>query len=156
MIDNLEKELKQTKPFGSDEEAVGLAILVTAEHLRVRGTELFRSKDLTHTQYNVLRILRGAGTDGISCREIGERMITRDSDITRMLDRLEARGLIFRERQTDDRRVVLTFISKTGLDLLAELDGPVTDMNKNTLGHLSRKELETLSQLLKKVRSSNG
>jgi len=156
MIDNLEKELKQTKPFSSDEEAVGLAVLVTAEHLRVRGSELFKTRDLTHPQYNVLRILRGAGNEGLSCREIGERMITRDSDITRMLDRLEAQGLIRRERQTDDRRVVLTFISERGMDLLSELDGPVKEMNKQTLGHMSRQELEMLSKLLKKARNPDG
>jgi DNA-binding MarR family transcriptional regulator len=121
--------------------------------VRSSAVEVFRSKDLTPTQYNVLRILRGAGDEGLSCREIGERMITRDSDITRMLDRLEAQELIRRERQTDDRRVVLTFISEKGLALLAELDGPVKEMNRRTLGHMTRKELETLSQLLKKARN---
>lgn len=156
MIDNLEKELKQTKPFSSAEEAVALAIAVTSEHLRTIAVELFKSYDLTPTQYNVLRILRGAGPSGLNCREIGERMITRDSDITRMLDRLEARGLISRERQTDDRRVVLTLISDAGLKLLAELDGPVAKMNNRALGHMSRKELETLSQLLKKARNTKG
>ena len=154
MIDNLEKELKQTKPFKSVEEAVALAIMVTAERLKESGAEVFKSRDLTATQYNVLRILRGAGESGLSCREIGERMITRDSDITRMLDRLEARKLIKRERQTDDRRVVLTFISPKGQELLSEMDGPVVEMNKRALGHMTRSELETLSQLLKKARDS--
>jgi MarR family transcriptional regulator, organic hydroperoxide resistance regulator len=156
MIDNLEKELKQTKPFSSAEEAVALAIAVTSEHLRTAAVELFKSKDLTPTQYNVLRILRGAGAEGLSCREIGERMITRDSDITRMLDRLEAQGLIARERQKEDRRVVLTLISEKGLDVLAELDGPVKEMNERTLGHMTRQELEALSQLLKKARNPEG
>ena len=156
MIDDLEKELKQTKPFTSNEEAVMLSILVTAEHVRARGAELFKTKDLTHPQYNVLRILRGTGAVGLSCREIGDRMITRDSDITRMLDRLENRGLINRERQEDDRRVVLVFISESGLELLRELDGPVTEMNKATLGHLKQDELETLSRLLKKARNPDS
>lgn len=156
MIDNLEKELKQTKPFSSSEEAVYLSILVTAEQLKTRAAELFRTRDLTHQQYNVLRILRGAGKTGISCREIGERMINRDSDITRMLDRLESNGLITRERQTEDRRVVLAFISPKGLELLADLDSPVVESNKEQLGHMSQKELETLSRLLKKARNPEG
>lgn len=152
VIDDLKEELKQTKPFSSSEEAVYLSILVTAEYLKAKAAELFKSRDLTHAQYNVLRILRGAGKAGISCREIGERMINRDSDITRMLDRLESQGLITRERQTDDRRVVLAFISEKGLELLADLDGPVIESNKEQLGHMSEKELETLSKLLKKAR----
>ncbi len=152
MIDNLENELKLTRPFRTPEEAVALAIMVTSEYIRERTAELFKSFELTLPQYNVLRILRGAGSDGLSCREIGERMITRDSDITRMLDRLEARGLLRRERQTDDRRVVLTFASDKGLELLSQLDGPVEKLDKSLVGHLSRKDMETLSLLLKKVR----
>ena len=154
MFDELQKELKQTKPFRCGEEAAFLAIQLTAEVLKTSLNELFKTKDLTPVQYNVLRILRGAGEDGISCREIGERMITRDSDITRMLDRLENRGLIKRERQANDRRVVLTFITDDGRSLLAELDRPVGDFNKKHLGHLSEKELVTLGKLLDKVRKA--
>lgn len=153
MDHGLEKELKQTKPYKCVEEAVALSIMVTAERIKELGAELFKTHELTHPQYNVLRILRGAGDEGLSCREIGERMITRDSDITRMLDRLEARGLISRERQTEDRRIVLSFISDKGLKLLAKLDGPVTEMNRKALGHLSGKDLESLAGLLKKARA---
>lgn len=153
MIHGPEKELMQTKPFSSPEEAVLLSVMVTAEQLKARAAELFKSKDLTHPQYNVLRILRGAGKDGRSCKEIGERMINRDSDITRMLDRLEKQGLITRERQTDDRRVVMAYITKKGLEVLSELDGPVNDSNRELLGHMSQKDLETLGRLLKKARN---
>ena len=145
-------EMVEKRAAARNEEAAALDILVTAEHVRIRGVELFKSKDLTQSQYNVLRILRGAGNDGLSCSEIGERMITRDSDITRMLDRMEARELISRERQTADRRVVLTFLSENGRRLLAELDGPVREMHEDTLRSLTKKELETLRQLLRKAR----
>lgn len=154
MVDHLEKELKQTKPFDSDEEAVALSVVVTAEHIRMQVGEVFKTRDLTPTQYNVLRILRGAGSTGLSCREIGERMITRDSDITRMLDRLEAMGLILRERQRDDRRIVLTSISEKGRDLLKDLDEPVRGCYKQMLSHLSGQDLQTLGRLLKKVRET--
>lgn len=152
MIEELQKELKQSRPFGSLEEAVYIGIQRTAEDLKNGFNDLFKSHDLTGAQYNVLRILRGAGKSGISCREIGERMITRDSDITRMLDRLENRELIRRERQTGDRRVVLAFISEKGLALLKELDRPVDRLHKDLLGHLAERELNTLGRLLRKVR----
>lgn len=156
MLNDLHQHLKQKKPFGSTEEAVYLAIQVIAEEQRAKFHDLFKTKELTGAQYNVLRILRGAGPEGLSCREIGERMINRESDITRMLDRLEARGLVTRERQTDDRRVVLTFITEPGLETLAELDEPVNDLHKSLMGHLSEKELESLLKLLGKARSKAG
>jgi len=152
MDEELQKELKQTRPFGSREEAVSLGIQLAAENLKAGFNDLFKTKDLTGAQYNVLRILRGAGKNGISCREIGERMINRESDITRMLDRLEARDLIKRERQTEDRRVVLTFITDEGLGVLKELDRPVKELHKNQLGHMTERELASLSKLLRKAR----
>jgi DNA-binding MarR family transcriptional regulator len=139
-----------------NEEAAAIDILVTAEFLRMRGVELFKASDLTHAQYNVLRILRGAGRAGLRCTEISERMITRDPDVTRMLDRLEARGLISRERQSDDRRVVLTSISAKGLDLLKELDGPVKKMHEETLKGISSAELKTLVSILTKIRGAKS
>ena len=156
MLDELRKQLKQRKPFGSLGEAAYLAIQVIADEQRAKFNALFKSRDLTGAQYNVLRILRGAGTDGLSCREIGERMINRESDVTRMLDRLEGRGLITRERQTDDRRVVLAFITEVGLDLLKELDGPVNDLHRSLMGHMSDKEIESLLRSLGKARSKAG
>src|SRR5690606_22331134 len=96
VVIELPENLKQTKPLSSTQEAAYLWILTTAEQLKSEVAELFKQKDLTSPQYNVLRILRGAGESGLCGREIGDRMITRDSDITRMLDRLESRGLIRR------------------------------------------------------------
>ncbi|HMO81114.1 MAG TPA: MarR family transcriptional regulator [Pyrinomonadaceae bacterium] len=148
----LQKELQQTKPFASLEEAAYLSVLVTAERFKTNASHIFKQKDLTAAQYNVLRILRGAGEDGISCTAISGRMITRDSDITRMLDRLEARGLISRRRQADDRRVVKAFITEAGLGVLSELDGPVGTFNQDQMADLSEKELRTLIKLLEKAR----
>ncbi len=150
----LQKELQQTKPFTSLHEAAHLAVLVTAERLKTNALHIFRTKDLTAAQYNVLRILRGAGDEGISCTEISGRLITRDSDITRMLDRLESRGLIMRRRQANDRRVVKAFISEAGSKVLSELDGPLNAFNQNQMGGLSEKELRTLIKLLERARNN--
>jgi DNA-binding MarR family transcriptional regulator len=148
----LQKELKQTKPFASREEEVYLNIQLTAERLWWGVNETLKQADLTHTQYNVLRILRGAGQAGASCSEISERLVTKDSDITRLLNRLQARGLISREREAKDRRVITTRISRDGLRLLASLDKPIERCHRRHLGHLGDKQLATLSKLLEAVR----
>ncbi|HEV7375001.1 MAG TPA: MarR family transcriptional regulator [Pyrinomonadaceae bacterium] len=152
-MSTLQKELKQTKPFASREEEVYLNIQLTAERLWWGVNETLKQADLTHTQYNVLRILRGAGQAGASCSEISERLVTKDSDITRLLNRLETRGLISRERETKDRRVIITRISRDGLRLLAGLDKPIERCHRSHLGHLGDKQLATLSKLLEVVRS---
>lgn len=144
----LHKELKQTKPFASREEEVYLSIQLTAERLWWGVNETLRQADLTHTQYNVLRILRGAGETGASCSEISERLVTKDSDITRLLDRLEARGLISREREQKDRRIIIARITDDGLRLLECLDKPIQQCHRRHLGHLGDKQLATLSKLL--------
>jgi DNA-binding MarR family transcriptional regulator len=100
----------------------------------------------------VLRILRGAGQLGLACGQIAERMITREPDITRMLDRLERRDLIRRERQKDDRRVVLTFLTDEGADLLKELDRPVKELHGKQLDSLTETELDRLTKLLEKAK----
>jgi DNA-binding MarR family transcriptional regulator len=148
------KDTEKKENLVSDAEAAAIDILVTAEFVRMRGAELFKDHDLTHAQYNVLRILRGAGREGLRCTEISERMITRDPDVTRMLDRLEARELISRERQANDRRVVLTFISAKGLALLKDLDGPVKKMHEVTMKGISSADLHTLVGILEKIRAT--
>lgn len=148
----LQKELKQTRPFTSLEEEVILNLARTAEHVSSRLTGVLKGADLTLTQYNALRILRGAGAEGLACGEIGERMVTKDSDITRLLDRLEKMGLITRERLETDRRVVVTRITDEGLSLLTELDGPVQEANRGAAGHLGRQRLKTLNELLEELR----
>ncbi len=148
----LQEELKQTKPFTTLEEEVLLNLARTAEHVSTRLAGVLKRADLTITQYNALRILRGAGEEGLTCGEIGGRMVTRESDITRLLDRLEKRGLITRERPKTNRRVVVTRITGEGLSLLAQLDGSVQEANRATAGHLSRQRLKTLNELLEELR----
>lgn len=148
MSGELLKEIKQTKPFESLEEEVYLNLQRTAYLLGARKEEVFRQADLTSTQYNALRILRGAGDSGLACSEISERMITNDSDITRLLERLENRGLIRRERAASDRRVVIAKISPEGLDVLKDLDEPIAQTNREQLVHLGTEMLEQLNALL--------
>ena len=117
--------------------------------------QVLKTADLSATQYNVLRILRGA-PEGLTCGEIGNRMITRDPDITRLLDRLEKRSLISRSRATADRRAVWARITAEGLELLGRLDEPVQEAHRKQLGHLGPKRLRELSELLSDCRSHLG
>jgi DNA-binding MarR family transcriptional regulator len=133
------------------EEAAYLELLRTADLLSRSLAQVLKTAELSATQYNVLRILRGA-PEGLSCGEIANRMITRDPDITRLLDRMETRGLISRNRQTKDRRMVLARITPRGLDLLAKLDLPVRQAHIRQLGHLGREPLHRLSELLQACR----
>ncbi|MBX7220510.1 MAG: MarR family transcriptional regulator [Blastocatellia bacterium] len=149
-------EIKQTKPFSCLEEEVFLNLQRTTDLLRNHFQGTIKAEGLTGAQYNILRILRGAGEAGLVCREIGARMITKDPDITRLLDRMEARGLVMRTRDTKDRRVIQTRITPAGLDLLASLDDKVTSRHQTLLGHLSVAELETLSALLEKARTKSS
>lgn len=153
MTTKLQKELKQTRPFKSLEEEVVLNVARTAEVLASASAEVFKRVDLTPTQYNALRILRGAGAEGLACREISERMVTKESDITRLLDRLENRGLISRERPANNRRLVITRITDEGLRVLAELDEPVAESHRRQVGHLGKAQLKTLNKLLETLRS---
>jgi len=134
------------------EEAAFLELMRTTDLLSRGLVQMLKAEDLSATQYNVLRILRGA-PEGLTCGEIGSRMITRDPDITRLLDRLEKRGLVARCRETKDRRMVLTRISPDGLKLLARLDEPVQEAHRKQLGHLGRQRLRELMELLQEARS---
>jgi DNA-binding MarR family transcriptional regulator len=148
-----QKEAVKPKPSVSREEAVYLSLLRTAERLSRGLIETLARADLTPTQYNALRILRGAGREGASCSEVSERMVTKDSDITRLLDRLEARGLISREREAKDRRRIATRITDEGLKVLAELDDPIAATHRAQLGHLGEKQLASLGKLLEAARN---
>ena len=126
---------------------------------------MFKPHGVSPTQYNVLRILRGAGSadgragpgvGGLTCREIAERMLTHDPDMTRLLDRLEARRLIARERSTGDRRQVSSCITASGLELLKTLDRPLLDLHRRQLGHLDERGLSDLLTLLEGVRERCG
>lgn len=130
-----------------------VALLKAADMLSQEAEQFLKAAGLTAAQYNVLRILRGAGPEGLACRGIGERMISRDPDITRLLDRMEKRGLITRERQTDDRRVVKARITAHGLGLLKTLDQPVHDLHKRQFRHVSAARLKLFTGLLEDVRA---
>jgi DNA-binding MarR family transcriptional regulator len=134
------------------EEAAFLDLLRTTDMLSRGLAQILKTEDLSATQYNVLRILRGA-PEGLLCGEIASRMITRDPDITRLLDRLEKRGLISRCRETKDRRTVMARITPEGLEVLARLDEPVQDAHRKQLGHLGRERLRELAEFLHDARS---
>jgi MarR family transcriptional regulator, organic hydroperoxide resistance regulator len=146
---------KALRPAASLEERIFLALLKSADALGQEAEKLTRTANLTGTQYNVLRILRGAGPGGLPCRGIGDRMITHDPDITRLLDRMEKRGLITRERQKDDRRVVKARITPYGLELLKPLDQPMRDLHKHQFRHMAGTRLKTLYDLLEEIRVNN-
>lgn len=130
-----------------------LDLLRTIDMLSRSLAMVLKTEDLSANQYNVLRILRGS-PDGLPCGEIGSRMITRDPDITRLLDRMEKRGLISRCRETKDRRMVMTRITADGLKLLGRLDEPIEEAHRKLLGHLGRERLSELSELLRAARST--
>ena len=135
------------------EDTIFISLQRTADSLGLEAEQLLKPHGLTGTQYNVLRILRGAEPTGLPCSGIGERMISHDPDMTRLLDRMEKRGLIVRQRQTDDRRVIKTRITPAGLTLLKSLDQPVRELHKRQFHHLPTARLKTLAQLLEEVRA---
>ncbi len=134
------------------EEEAFVNLQKTADALMQGIAVLLKPAALSATQYNVLRILRGAGKDGLACGEIGARMITRDPDITRLLDRLETRGLVTRARELKDRRVITARITKDGLRMLKELDAPIRRYHESQLGHMGEKKLVELIWLLELAR----
>jgi len=139
-------------PLAALNEHVFVTLMRTADALSRGAEALLKPYSLSGTQYNILRILRGAGEKGLACRELGGRLITRDPDITRLLDRMESRGLIARARETEDRRVVKTRITKEGMRLLKELDEPMRKLHWRQLRHLPAEQLEQLSKLLDRAR----
>ena len=149
----LQDDIKQKKRFRSAEAEAFLNLLRTADVLTRGMEEAVKPSGLSHTQYNVLRILRGAGSTGLACREIGERMITHDPDVTRLLDRLEVRGLITRSREKGDRRVVTIRVTKEGMSILEQLDEPMEQALKRQLGHVRKEQLRRLSKLLELART---
>ena len=151
----IQAEIQQTKPFTSVEDEALVALQRTADRLQWRLSEMLKAHGLSPTQYNALRILRGAGDQGRACSEIAERMINRDPDITRLVDRLERRGLAVRSREGQDRRVITTRITPAGLELLQALDVPVEDFNREMLGPLGEQRLQTLIRLLEIIREQS-
>ncbi|MEO6192227.1 MAG: MarR family transcriptional regulator [Thermoanaerobaculia bacterium] len=151
----LSQEIRQQKPFVSLEEEAFLGLQRTASLLlQSLGREL-KGHDLTPAQYNTLRILRGAGPDALTCGEIGDRLVSPGPDVTRLLDRLEQRGLVTRLRDAEDRRIVRARITEQGLDLLDTLDEPVGRMLGRLLGNLGQERLQTFVALLDEAREQS-
>ena len=137
------------------DEALFIDLVRTTDLLSRRLSQVLKTEGLSMTQYNVLRILRGA-REPVPSGEIGNHMITRDPDITRLLDRLEKRGLIARGREPRDRRMVLAWITPEGLETLARLDEPVQKAHREQLGHLGCERRKALADLLENSRSHLG
>jgi DNA-binding MarR family transcriptional regulator len=156
ILASLKHEIAQQQPFSSLEEETLLNLMRTSDAVQRVFHLGTREWGVTSTQYNVLRILRGAQPDGLTCAAIGARMITAEPDITRLLSRLKALKLIRQRRDRHDRRVVWTQISDAGLELLNAMDPQIQKLPIEMLGHMSRAELAELIRLLELARKANG
>lgn len=145
-------ELRQRRPFASLAEEVHLNLVRTEAVLQEGLDHVLKPYGVSATQYNVLRILRGAGPEGLCRQEIRDRLLTRMPDVTRLLDRMEEAGLVSRARDSEDRRLVTTHLTDRGRELVDSLDQPVADEHERRLGHLGEEQLRTLVQLLSLVR----
>jgi DNA-binding MarR family transcriptional regulator len=154
MRTTLREEIKQAKPFTSLEQEALLSIERTAAVLGHAFAEALRPYDVTPTQYNVLRILRGAGAAGLCRNEVRERLVAQVPDVTRLIDRLEEMGLVARARGEADRRLVTTRITRDGLRLLDRLEEPVAETHRRQLGHMDERSLRALVDLLAEARST--
>ena len=152
MPGKLQQELKQGKPFDSLETEAILNLQRTMDVLGRQMDALLKPFGVSATQYNVLRILRGAGAAGLKCSEIGERMVSHDPDITRLLDRIEKRGFISRAREEKDRRIVRTKVTAAGLELVQRMEKPLETGVRQLLGHLGTGRLKQLIELLEAAR----
>lgn len=148
----LQHELGKKKPFKCPEQEAALNLLRTTDFLCRAGNALFTEHGISGPQYNVLRILRGHRQTGLCGQHIVAQMVTQMPDITRLVDRLEAGGLVRRERTEEDRRLILVHITPAGLNLLASLDEPILCLHRNQMKHLSRAEIAELNRLLVKLR----
>jgi DNA-binding MarR family transcriptional regulator len=154
MSPSLQQELRQSKPFSSLQQEAYLSVVRTTSALTDQVEDLLKPYGISGTQFNVLRILRGAGEGGLCRNELRDRMLTRMPDMTRLLDRMEEAGLVTRSRERDDRRMVLTRITERGRELLEQLDGPVSELHREQLARLTDAQLRSLIDLLTRVRES--
>ena len=155
MPDNLQTELKQSKPFPNVAAEALLSVLRTASVLEHQLTEVLKPYGITHTQYNVLRILRGAGDSGLCGREVGERMVSRVPDVSRLLDRMEEAELISRERDPEDRRHVTARITRKGLAMLEQATPQLEAVGRARVGQVSAGRLQQLIEVLTAVRGNS-
>src|ERR1700691_3367118 len=149
---SLAATLRQKRPFVSLEQEVYLGILRTASELSYTVDQFFRPFGITSSQYNVLRILRGAGSDGLCRNEISERMVTATPDMSRLLDRMEKAGWVTRKRAEGDRRQVSTNITKSGLELLARLETPTYDFVTRFFAGAAASDLKTVLKVNDQIR----
>jgi len=154
VVSRIQQEIKQKRPFGSKAQEATIGLMRTADLVRRAVGHIVEPCGITPQQYNVLRILRGAGENGLPTLEIAERMIEETPGITRLIDRLETKRLVSRKRCKEDRRRVWCRITPEGLALLDKLDGPIRDADSLALGSLTSKELTQLVSLLDRARSS--
>jgi DNA-binding MarR family transcriptional regulator len=153
---SLAEVLHQTKPFAGVEQEAYLSILRTASQLSHSADVFLKGHGVTQPQYNVLRILRGAGSEGLCRNQIAERLVTAVPDVSRLLDRMEDAGWIRRERGQQDRRQVSTTITEAGLKLLKTLDAPVNRMHGAQFKGMAAEQLQQLLEILTEVRSRTG
>ena len=151
----LQDELRQTKPFRTLRQEAQLNIVRTANVLSDAFEQMLKPHGITGTQYNVLRILRGAEPDGLCRNEVSQRLLNRMPDATRLLDRMEEAGLVTRERSASDRRLVTTRITRKGRQIVDDLDDAADEQHEQALGHLSEQQLKTLIKLLTLVRNKD-
>ncbi|HET9086520.1 MAG TPA: MarR family transcriptional regulator [Acidobacteriaceae bacterium] len=151
----LQQELRQNKPFANLQAEAFLNVVRTADVLQHALRQELKPYGITETQYNALRILRGAVDQGLTCSEIARRLISHDPDITRLLGRMEREGWVARARDDKDRRTVLTQITTGGLRKLDELDGLIVKSVDRLLAHVGKEELQTLVRLLENVRAGS-
>ncbi|MEO8657147.1 MAG: MarR family transcriptional regulator [Bryobacteraceae bacterium] len=151
-MSRIQAEIKQTKPFPVAEEEAAVALQRTADLMAQQITAVLKPHGISPAQYNVLRILRGAGKDGLPCGEVGNRMVTRDPDMTRLLDRMETRGLVARIREQKDRRVITARITPEGEAMVGQLDRPIAELSVRQFSALTKAQLKTLVDLLDRLR----
>jgi DNA-binding MarR family transcriptional regulator len=151
----LQREIRQTRPFRSPSHEAAVGLLRTADLVRRQVCEVLAPYGITPAQYNVLRVLRGAGPEGLPTLEVAERLIEHAPGITRLLDRLERRGWVRRERCREDRRQVLCYLTSAGEELLARLDGPVEAVDEAALKGLTERQQQELIDLLDRVRGAH-
>ncbi|HEY2954102.1 MAG TPA: MarR family transcriptional regulator [Candidatus Eisenbacteria bacterium] len=152
----IERELKQTRPFPTRGGEAAVGLMRTADLLRRLLEQALEPLGVTAQQYNVLRILRGARPEPLPTLEIAERMIERTPGITRLLDRLEAKKLVRRDRCESDRRQVLCTITAAGLDLLRDADAIVSEIESRSLGRLSDVKTRQLIRTLDAIREGHS
>jgi DNA-binding MarR family transcriptional regulator len=153
MGSRLYQEIKQRRPFRSVREEAVLSVARTAARLEHATAQALKPFGLTPTQYNVLRILRGAGAEGLCRNDVGDRLVRPVPDVTRLLDRMEEMGLITRRRSGEDRRYVTTTLARKGLELVERLDGEIDAIHRDLLGHMPEARVRALVDLLEEARS---